>query len=146
MRAPSSLWRSGVAAAPTMAKPSQGGAERRAKTYRAGHRAEWVAMLWLIAKGYRLLARRYGVRGGEIDIVARRGQVVAFVEVKARPTRVEALDALTEHKRRRVERAAAVWLARNPWAVAFTLRGDAVLIAPRRWPKQVEGAFELRIG
>ena len=129
-----------------MRDPSHLGSERREKTYQAGHRAEWIAMLWLTAKGYRLLARRYGVRGGEIDIVARRGRVVAFVEVKARPSLTEALDALTEQKRRRIERAAAVWLARNPWATALTLRGDAMLIVPRQWPKQIEGAFELRIG
>ena len=49
-----------------------------------GRRAEWLAILWLTAKGYRLLERRYGGKGGEIDLVMRRGRTVAFVEVKAR--------------------------------------------------------------
>ena len=78
--------------------------------------------------------------------MARRGRVIVFAEVKARPTRDAALLALTETKRRRVERAAQVWLARNPWATAFDFRGDAILVAPRRWPQHVKGAFELRIG
>ena len=122
------------------------GTERRRRTYESGHRAEWLALLWLSAKGYRILARRYAVHGGEIDIVARRGRVVAFVEVKARPTREEGLLAITCMKRQRIERAAAVWLARNPWAAARTLRGDALLLSRGSWPRHVPGAFELRIG
>lgn len=50
-----------------------------------GRRAEWLAALLLSLKGYRILARNYVVRGGEIDLVARRGSTVIFVEVKARP-------------------------------------------------------------
>ena len=122
------------------------GVSRRRRTYLAGHRAERIALIWLLIRGYRILARRYGVHGGEIDIVGRRGGVIAFVEVKARPTSDEALLAVTETKRRRVERAAAVWLARNAWATAYTLRGDAILIAPRQLPRHIENAFELRIG
>lgn len=120
--------------------------ERRQKTHEAGRRAELLAALALALKGYRILDRRYGVNGGEIDIVARRGNVVAFVEVKARPTREEAAEAITAWKQRRIEKAAAVWLTRNPWAMSATLRGDALLVEPRRWPRHVEAAFELRIG
>lgn len=120
--------------------------ERLRTTHRAGYRAEWFAVAWMVLHGYRILARRYAVRGGEIDIVARRGAVVVFVEVKARPTRDEALLAVTGQKRRRIERAAAVWLSRNTWAADCSLRGDAVLIAPRRWPMHLADAFELRIG
>ncbi|MCW6509578.1 YraN family protein [Lichenifustis flavocetrariae] len=119
---------------------------RRQQTYLAGHRAERFALIWLALRGYRILARRYQVHGGEIDLVVRRGATVAFVEVKARPTRDEALQVLTEAKRRRIERAAAVWLSRNPWASASVLRGDAVVIASRRLPLHIEAAFELRIG
>ena len=119
---------------------------RRQRTYLAGHRAEWLAVLWLAVRGYRILARRYAVRGGEIDVVARRGHVVVFVEVKARPTLDEAVLALTEVKRRRIERAAAVWLSRHPWAAAYSMRGDALLIAPRSLPRHVPDAFALHIG
>lgn len=119
---------------------------RRRATYLAGHWAERLAVAVLMLKGYRILARRYVVRGGEIDIVARRGSTVAFIEVKARPTLDEALLAVTERKRRRIERAAAVWLSRNPWATTHVLRGDAILVAPRRWPAHVVEAYPLRIG
>ena len=119
---------------------------RRRAFNRAGHWAETLAVLSLALKGYRILARRYTVRGGEIDIVVRRGAVIAFVEVKSRPTADAALEAVTAMKRRRIERAASVWLARNPWAVGSVLRGDAVLVLPRRWPVHVADAFPLRIG
>ena len=121
-------------------------AERRRRAGRFGRRAERFAVLALWLRGYRVLARNYAVSGGEIDIVARRGDTVAFVEVKARPERDDALMAVTPAKRRRVERAASVWLARNPWAMACTLRGDAIVVAPGRWPRHVPDAFALRLG
>ncbi len=71
---------------------------------------------------------------------------MAFVEVKARADAGAALDAITGAKRRRIARAAAVWLARNPWAAGATFRGDAVLVAPRRWPRHLPDAFPVPIG
>ncbi len=97
---------------------------QRART--AGRRAETWAALYLRLKGYRILARNYCVRGGEIDLVARRGSNIVFVEVKYRPTLVEAMTAIDTWKRQRVSRAARVGLAANTWAAALTLRGDAV--------------------
>jgi len=94
-------------------------------------------------KGYRVLSRRFVVAGGEIDIVARRGDTVAFVEVKARDDLDAAASAIAETKRRRISRAARVWLTRNPWAAAATLRGDAVFIAPRRLPRHLRAAYRL---
>lgn len=120
--------------------------DRRRRTHDAGQAAELLALLLLCLKGYRILARRFTVDGGEIDLVARRGAVVAFVEVKARPTFTAASDALTARKQRRIEKAAAVWLARHPWATRMTLRGDAILVLPRSWPRHIPAAFELRIG
>jgi len=108
--------------------------------------AEHVAAVVLVAKGYRILARRYQVKGGEIDIVARRGDSIAFVEVKARATLDEAHAAIDHVKRRRISRAARVWLAANPWASRLTLRGDAISLAPWRWPAHVIGGVELEIG
>ena len=123
----------------------RGRAERR-RAGRAGRRAEWVAAALLTLKGYRVLARGFTVAGGEIDIVARRGATVAFVEVKARASGEAALAAIGGVKRRRIARAAAVWLARNPWAAAATLRGDAVLVVPGRWPRHLVDAFPVPIG
>ena len=109
----------------------------------SGRRAEWLAILWLGAKGYRLLERRFGGKGGEIDIVMRRGRTVAFVEVKARGRLEVALTAVTAEKQRLVERRVRQWLARNPWAMGHDLRADAVFLAPWRWPRHVPAAFEL---
>jgi len=121
-------------------------AEARRRANRTGRCAEWAAALLLTLKGYRILARGFTVAGGEIDIVARRGEVVAFIEVKARPGLDEALLAVDGVKRRRLSRAAAVWLARNPWAASFDFRGDAVLMTPRHWPRHVVDAFPVEIG
>jgi len=97
-------------------------------------------------KGYRPLARRYGGKGGEIDLIVRRGRAIVFVEVKARDDLDMAADAIGPGKRRVFTRAAAHWLTRNPWAASFDLRADAVLIAPRRLPRHIVAAFELKIG
>jgi putative endonuclease len=121
-------------------------AEARRRANRTGRRAEWVAALLLTLKGYRIIARGFTVTGGEIDIVARRGSVLVFVEVKARPGLDEALLAVDGVKRRRVARAAAVWLARNPWAASLDFRGNAVLMAPKHWPRHVIDAFPVEIG
>ncbi len=117
---------------------------------RAGHdfglRAESVAALWLQLKLYKILARRYRVNGGEIDIIARRGDAIVFVEVKARGAMDDAVIAITPQKQRRLAIAAARWLAANPWAAQYTLRADAVFVAPRRLPRHVIDVMELRIG
>ena len=72
----------------------------------------------LLLKGYRTLGRRFAAAGGEIDLIVRRGATIAFVEVKARDDLDDAAKAINEAKRRRIGRAARVWLARNPWAAA----------------------------
>ncbi len=118
----------------------------REQAHRQGILAERFAIVLLRLKGYRILACRYQVRGGEIDIVARRGDTVAFVEVKVRPTLDEARTAIGAVKRRRISRAARSWLASNPWAAPLTWRGDAVYIAPWRWPRHEIAAFELDLG
>ncbi|MBN9062963.1 MAG: hypothetical protein BGP06_03850 [Rhizobiales bacterium 65-9] len=125
-----------------MTRAARSAGERR-RANRAGHAAEWLAAALLIAKGYRILARRYAAHGGEIDIIARRGATVAFVEVKSRASLDAALDAIGAAKTGRFSRAADAWLMRNQWASGHVLRADAVLVAPRRWPRHVENAFAL---
>ena len=120
--------------------------DQRRRAGRAGRRAEWVAAALLALKGYRILARGFTVSGGEIDIVARRRDTIAFVEVKARAGQEAALLAIDAAKRRRIARAAAVWLARNPAASGSNFRGDAVLVVPGRWPRHVPDAFPVPIG
>ena len=123
----------------TAARPVK--ARRRAHLF--GLRAESIAALLLRLKGYEVLDRRFAAGGGEIDLVARRGATIAFVEVKARDDLDAAAEAITESKRRRIGRAARVWLARNPWAAALNLRGDAVFVAPGRLPRHLASAYTL---
>jgi putative endonuclease len=119
--------------------------EWRRVTFLRGHRAEWIALLFLMAKGYRPLARRYAASGGEIDLIVMRGDTIAFVEVKARGVMDDALSAITATKRRRFSRAVRTWLSRHAWAEGKTWRADAVFIAPGRFPQHIVSAFELEM-
>lgn len=117
---------------------------RRLAAYRRGHRSEWLAALALLCKGYRIVARRHRTRLGEIDLIARRGDLVAIVEVKARPSLAEAMEAVGPLAQRRIEAAADLWLARQPDYARLSLRFDLVAILPRRWPVHVEAIFQAR--
>jgi putative endonuclease len=112
--------------------------------YRRGHRGEWLAALALMLKGYRIVARRYKTKLGEIDLIARRGDLVLVVEVKARPTLDEAMDAIGHFSERRIEAAADIWLTHQPDAARLSMRFDMVAVLPRRWPIHVEDAFRGR--
>lgn len=120
-------------------------AERKRGAHLFGLKAESAAAILLRLKGYSILARRYCVSGGEIDLIARRGDSVAFVEVKARADLEAAALAISPTKRRRIARAAKVWLSRNGWAAGLTLRGDAVFVAPRRLPRHMQDAYRLNL-
>ena len=120
-------------------------AERRRGAHLYGLKAESIAALLLRLKGYTILAQRFVVSGGEIDLIARRGGVIAFVEVKARADLEAAALAIGATKRRRIARAARVWLTRNPCAAGLTLRGDAVFVARRRLPRHAPSAYLLEI-
>jgi putative endonuclease len=109
--------------------------------FRLGLSAEARAALLLRVKGYRILARRWQSRAGEIDLVARRGATVVFVEVKARGALEEAAAAVTVRQQRRIAAAAAAWLARHPAMQPCALRFDVILVVPRRWPRHIEDAF-----
>jgi putative endonuclease len=111
----------------------------RKKAHGLGLFAEHLAVVILRLKGY-------SIKEGEIDIVARRGDNIAFVEVKVRRTLDEARTAIGFVKRRRISRAARSWLAANPWAAPLTWRGDAVYVAPWRWPRHEIAAIELDLG
>jgi putative endonuclease len=117
-------------------------APERVAAFRTGLSAESRAAAYLIAKGYRILARRFRTPQGEIDIVARRRQLLAFVEVKARRSLDEAAYAVTPRQQQRIIGAAQAWLMTHPEHEAFELRFDAMLIAPRRLPRHLLGAFD----
>ena len=117
-------------------------APARLAAFRTGLSAEARAAAYLMAKGYRILARRFRTRYGEIDLVARRRNVLIFVEVKARATLDDAAYAVTPRQQRRIIDAAQAWLMAHPEHADFELRFDAVLIAPRRLPRHVSAAFD----
>lgn len=114
---------------------------RRRAAYRKGHRGEWLAALALMLKGYRVVARRFRTPLGEIDLIAKRGSLVAIVEVKARPTLEEAMEAVSPLAQRRIDAAADLWLARRPDYARLSLRYDLVAILPGRWPVHVKNIF-----
>ena len=114
----------------------------RVAAFRTGLSAEARAAAFLMAKGYRILARRFRTPHGEIDLVARRRKLVAFVEVKARASLDEAAFAVTPRQQARIIEAAQAWLIAHPEHADFELRFDAILIAPRRLPRHLLGAFD----
>ena len=111
-----------------------------------GRRAEDLSAWALRLKGYRILARRFRCPAGEIDIVARRGGVLAIVEVKARPSVAAALEALTARQRARLERAALAFLATGTAGIVpqsdFSLRFDVMVVTPWRWPRHLANAWQ----
>ncbi|HEX8257325.1 MAG TPA: YraN family protein [Allosphingosinicella sp.] len=108
----------------------------RRRAERGGRRGETLAALWLQLKGWRILARRARTPVGEVDLVARRGRVVAFVEVKARASEAEAGHALDDYRLRRVA-AAAEALAPRFVRPGDDQRIDAIFIVPRRLPRHL---------
>jgi putative endonuclease len=106
-----------------------------------GRGAETLACWYLRLKGWRILARRARVRGGEVDIVARRGRTLAFVEVKARADEHAAGFALDEWRLRRVV-TAAERLAQRYVRDGDEVRIDAIFVIPRRWPRHLANIWQ----
>lgn len=117
--------------------------ERRSEAERRGRRGETLAMLLLIAKGYRILERRLRTRAGEIDLVARSPLgIVCFVEVKTRGSLGEAREALLPRQRDRIARAAEVYLARLRGAPPCGVRFDVIVLsAGKFWPLHLKDAW-----
>jgi putative endonuclease len=128
--------------ASTPQTPPKAAAPERVAAFQTGLSAESRAAAWLIAKGYRILARRFRTPHGEIDIVARRRNLIAFVEVKARASLDEAAYAVTPRQQQRIVNAAEGWLMAHPEHADFELRFDAMLIAPRHLPRHLLAAFD----
>ena len=124
--------------------PVSGPAPRpeRQLAFRTGLSAESRAALLLVAKGFRILARRWKSPVGEIDIIARRRGLLVFVEVKARDDLDDAAWSVTDRQRARIVAAAEAWLARYPDPRVRDIRFDAMLVAPRRVPRHIPAAFD----
>lgn len=115
--------------------------ERR-KRLRHGRWAELMATALLLAKGYRILARRHVTPYGEVDIIAARRDRIAFIEVKRRATIADAEAALTPAQGDRIARAADYWLSRHPTYLDREVGLDAVLVAARGWPCHIPNALD----
>ena len=117
-------------------------APERVAAFRTGLSAESRAAAFLMAKGYRILAKRFRTPYGEIDLVARRRNLIAFVEVKARASLDDAAWAVTPRQQQRIINAAQAWLMAHPEHAEFEMRFDAMLIAPRSLPRHLLAAFD----
>ena len=124
-----------------MAKTENASPERVA-AFRTGLPAESRAAAFLIAKGYRILAKRFRTPYGEIDLVVRKRNLIAFVEVKARASLDDAAWAVTPRQQQRIINAAQAWLMAHPEHAEFDMRFDAMLIAPRSLPRHLLAAFD----
>jgi putative endonuclease len=113
----------------------------RRRAWRRGRTAETLCVWHLRLRGYRILARGYRVPVGEIDIVARRGRVVAAIEVKARDSMAAASEAVGPRQRRRVARAFEQFLAAHPQHGGLSLRFDVMLVAAGRLPRHISNAW-----
>jgi len=114
----------------------------RVAAFQLGISAESRAAFYLMAKGYRIAARRFRTPFGEIDIVARRRRALVFAEVKARDTLDEAAAAVTARGKHRIVDAAQFWLAQHPNDVSAEIRFDVILVAPGKLPRHLANAFD----
>ena len=128
--------------APPADRTEKAAAPERVAAFRTGISAESRAAAFLMAKGYRILAKRFRTPHGEIDIVAKRRNLIAFVEVKARASLDEAAFAVTGRQQSRIIDAAQGWLVAHPEHADFELRFDVILIAPRHLPRHLLAAFD----
>jgi len=115
--------------------------KKRRSAYRKGHRAEWLAALCLFVKGYRIVARRFKTPVGEVDLIARKKDLVLFVEVKARSTTQGALDSITVTAQRRIESAGEWWIGQQSDGSELSWRFDVIAVTPWRWPAHFENVW-----
>ena len=126
-------------------KPKADGAEpspERVAAFRTGLSAESRGAALLVAKGFRIIARRWRSPVGEIDIVARRRSLLVFVEVKARNDLDEAAESVSMRQRSRIAAAAEAFIATYPDPSITEMRFYAILVAPGKIPRHIPGAFE----
>lgn len=119
--------------------------KRRVAAERTGRLAEWLAVVWLWVRGYRVLSRRCRTGRGEIDIIAVRGRRLAFIEVKYRAARDDAADSVRPRQMARLHAAAEAWVACHRAYQSFDRGFDAVYCAPGRLPLYAPDHLQPRI-
>lgn len=123
-----------------MRRPAPRPSSARVAAEAAGRRGERIAAWWLRLKGWRILDRRVRTPAGEVDLVARRGDLIAFVEVKSRRTAAELDHAIDQRRLARVAAAAEVLMPRYATA-GEDIRVDVLLLAPGTRPRHIENAW-----
>jgi len=116
--------------------------ERGRKAHRAGHLAEYIALIHLMLKGYRILGFRLKTPQGEIDILAQKGNRLAVVEVKSRRLHENALESVSTIQQDRLWQAGLMLQHRKPRLRGLDLGIDLYTLAPGQWPKHIIDAFE----
>jgi putative endonuclease len=124
-----------------MRKTVEESSQKKLKAYRRGFVAEYKAALLLLLKGYRIVNLRFRTRAGEIDIIARKRDLVVFVEVKARRDEQIAIDAVSASTQMRIRAASNVWLSRQSDYARLSTRYDIVAVLPLRIPRHFRDAF-----
>ena len=115
--------------------------KERRKAHRKGFWSEWIAAIFLFFKGYRIVAMRYRTKLGEIDIIARKRDLVAIVEVKARDDVMTAVNAVSNDSKRRISNAADLWLSKQKDYGRLSIRFDIIAVCPRTMPVHLKDAF-----
>lgn len=109
--------------------------------YQKGQIGEWMAACLLRLKGYKIVAKRCRMRGGEIDLIGLKGRTVVFIEVKTRNQPEQAAIALGHFQCTRIHKAAEQWLARHDPTNLFDVRFDLLLVSNSLLPKHLTNAF-----
>ncbi len=115
--------------------------KNRRRAELAGRRAETLAALYLQLKAYAILERRYKTKLGEIDLIARRGNVIVFIEVKHRKSLDGGLYAVTPAQTRRIDAAANLYMARLRGSEAHERRNDIIVTGARVLPHHIKDAW-----
>ena len=114
---------------------------RRQRARRRGDLAEFLCRVHLRLRGWRIVAHDWRCPAGEIDLVARRGTVLAIIEVKARATAADAMSAITPRQRRRIARATSAFLLARPELAVLSVRFAVMLVAKLRAPRHLPDAW-----
>jgi putative endonuclease len=124
-----------------MNKSRRQATKRRQRAERRGRLAEWLCLWHLRLRGWYIVARGWRCPAGEIDIVARRGKVLAIIEVKSRGEVAAAANALTPRQRRRIARAAEALIMSRPDLSGLDIRFDVMLVPAKRLPRHWHDAW-----
>ncbi|MDI7775984.1 YraN family protein [Asticcacaulis sp. EMRT-3] len=115
---------------------------RGRKAHKSGHLAEYVALIHLLLKGYRILGFRLKTPQGEIDLLAQKGRRLCVVEVKQRRSHEEALETVSFIQQERLWQAGLTLQAKRPRLQHLDLNIDLYTLAPGHWPRHLRNAFE----